>query len=316
MLFAAVHITVFLDGSCWGMDSGRTAVSPASTPGTRPEGVTERTVRRLREGAFAPDEPDLVAVEEPLEIRVAGDPVAVTMRTPGDDARLAVGFLFSEGILESIDDVGRAVHCGRPGTEEFGNVIDVLPGPGVSLDVERVRTARRGTLTTSACGVCGRRSIQDLMARSSRPVPPGPSVAAGVLFDVMDRLQLNQPAFSRTGGVHAAAVFPCDGDLLYCFEDVGRHNSVDKVVGALLFERRVGANRRTEEDRRPAILTVSGRTSFEILQKASLAEIPIVASVSAASSLAVDLAVTAGITLVGFCRGTGFNIYSHPERIR
>ena len=268
----------------------------------------------MRDGKPAHGAKDAVAVEEPLEIRVAGDPVAVTMRTPGDDERLAVGFLFAEGIVASIEDVGRAFHCGRPGTEGYGNAIDVLPAPGVSLDVDRVLATRRGTLTTSACGVCGRQSIEDLVARCVA-LPPGPLVGVDLLFEVFRRLGEVQPTFAETGGVHAAAMFSGSGDLMACYEDVGRHNAVDKAVGALLYERLVGEGRAPPADRTPAILTVSGRASFEIVQKAAVAGIPIVTSVSAASSLAVDLARSTQITLAGFVRGNGFNIYSHPERI-
>ncbi len=276
------------------------------------EKVAQRVVSRVQDGKRVREAEDAVAVEEPLEIRVAGDPMAITMRTPGDDERLAVGFLFAEGIVASIDDVGRAFHCGRPGTEEYGNVIDVLPGPGISLDVERVLATRRGTLTTSACGVCGRQSIEDLMARCT-VLPPGPEVKLGLLFEVFRRLGEVQPTFAQTGGVHAAAVFSGEGELLACYEDVGRHNAVDKAVGDLLYERLIGGNGKA--GRAPAILTVSGRTSFEIVQKAAVAGIPIVASVSAASSLAVDLARSTRMTLAGFVRGSGFNIYSCPERI-
>ena len=274
--------------------------------------VAQRGVSRVEAGRPTGSVQDAVAVEEPLEIRVAGDPVAITMRTPGDDSRLAVGFLFAEGIVASINDVGRAFHCGRPGAEDYGNAIDVLPGPGVSLDVDRVLATRRGTLTTSACGVCGRQSIDDLMDRC-RPLPAGPEVPVGRIREVIDRLREIQPTFDETGGVHAAAAFTATGELLACYEDVGRHNAVDKAVGALLYDRLVGEE--APEGRAPAILAVSGRASFEIVQKAAVARIPIVASVSAASSLAVDLARSSEMTLAGFVRGRGFNVYSHPERI-
>lgn len=271
-------------------------------------GITQRDVSRVNNGLPARPVQDDIAVEEPLEIRVAGDPVAVTMRSPGDDARLAVGFLFSEGIIASIEDVGRVVHCGRPGTESYGNAIDVLPAPGHSLDIERVAASRRGTLTTSACGVCGRQGVEDLMARCSI-LPPGPRISAELLLDTIERMTRIQPTFTHTGGVHAAAAFGRDGRTLVCSEDVGRHNAVDKTIGALLFDRLVGASPGA------AMLAVSGRASFEIVQKAAVAKIPIVASVSAASSLAVDLAADAGITLAGFVRRKGFNLYAHPERI-
>ncbi|HEX4620670.1 MAG TPA: formate dehydrogenase accessory sulfurtransferase FdhD [Myxococcaceae bacterium] len=259
---------------------------------------------------------DRVAVEEPLEIRVAGDPIAVTMRTPGDDARLAVGFLFSEGIVRSRDDLGAVAPCGRPGDEGYGNVIDVTPAAGVVLDVERVRTARRGTLTTSACGVCGRQSVEDLITTCG-VVPSAPALSAQVLAQSTARLHEIQRNFAQTGGVHAAAALAADGAVIVAFEDVGRHNAVDKVVGALVLEGRVA---RTSvlppvASVRVALLAVSGRASFEIVQKAAMAGIPIVASVSAASSLAVDLAERLGVGLAAFVRDGHFNLYTHPERI-
>ncbi len=271
-------------------------------------GITQRAVSRMDDGCPPRSIRDDLAIEEPLEIRVAGDPVAVTMRSPGEDARLAVGFLFSEGIIGSIEDVGRVFHCGRPGTEGYGNAIDVLPAPGHSLDIERVSASRRGTLTTSACGVCGRQDVADLVARCS-VLPPGPRVSAELLIESIDGMRRIQPTFTHTGGVHAAAAFDRSGRPLVCSEDVGRHNAVDKAVGALLFDRLVGASAGA------VLLAVSGRASFEIVQKAAVARIPVVASVSAASSLAVDLASDVGITLAGFVRRKGFNLYAHPERI-
>ena len=270
-------------------------------------------VRRVDDRGIGEPVDDALAVEEPLEIRVADEPVAVTMRTPGDDERLTVGFLHAEGIVGSVKDVGRVYHCGRPGTEGYGNVIDVTPGPGVSLDVDRILATRRGTLTTSACGVCGRQSVDDLMERC--PVlAPGPEVSRDRVLSLCEQLSDLQPTFRETGGVHAAAVFTASGELLACFEDVGRHNAVDKAVGELILTGRVGAGT-AEESRAPAILVVSGRASFEIVQKAATARIPVLASVSAASSLAVDLAQAAHISLAGFVRRGSFNIYSFPERI-
>ncbi len=271
-------------------------------------GISQRAVSRVDDGCPARSTHDELAVEEPLEIRVAGDPIAVTMRSPGEDARLAVGFLFSEGIIASVEDVGRVFHCGRPGTEGYGNAIDVLPAPGHNLDIERVSASRRGTLTTSACGVCGRQDIADLVARCA-VLPPGPRIPKELLIQSMEQMTRIQPTFSHTGGVHAAAAFDRDGRALVCSEDVGRHNAVDKTVGALLFDRLVGASAGA------TLLTVSGRASFEIVQKAAVARIPVVASVSAASSLAVDLASDVGITLAGFVRRKGFNLYAHPERV-
>ena len=276
-------------------------------------GITKRSVSRVQNGARAGESEDSIAIEEPLEIRVAGDPLAITMRTPGEDAKLAVGFLLAEGVVDSIDDVGRVFHCGRPGTEGYGNAIDVLPAPGVSLDLERVTATRRGTLTTSACGVCGRQSVDDLVERC-RSMPSGPVVSLDLLLGIMDRLRKSQPTFAETGGVHAAAIFSAEGELLACHEDVGRHNAVDKAVGALLYDGLLSPTADSGGPQ-PAILCASGRSSFEIVQKAAVARIPIVTSVSAASSLAVDLAADIGVTLAGFVRDRGFNIYAHQERI-
>ncbi len=247
---------------------------------------------------------DHLAVEEPLEIRIAGDTLAITMRTPGDDPKLAIGFLLAEGLIESIDDVGTITHCGRPGDEGYGNVIEVTPASGAIIEVEKMNVSRRGTLTTAACGVCGRRSVDDLLARLS-PLATTVTLPRAVLLAGPEKLRTAQQNFELTGGVHAAAAFAADGRLLAAFEDVGRHNAVDKVVGSLALAKVPGA----------VFLQVSGRASFEIVQKAWAAGFSIVASVSAPSSLAVELADRAGITLAGFVRGDRFTLYSHPERI-
>jgi FdhD protein len=285
------------------------------------KGITRRTVVRFsEEGAAAPEE-DLVAVEEPLEIRVSGDTVAITMRTPGQDRELAVGFLFSEGILRSVDDLGGVTYCGRPGEEGWGNVIEVTPAPGLVLEVERVSAARRGTLTTAACGVCGRRTVEDLMAVCT-PVPPGLVLAPEVVARATERLRDVQRNFASTGGVHAAVVLDASGELLAWAEDLGRHNAVDKVVGTLVLSGGVRSSRASPSgtsprpERPPGVLVVSGRASFEIVQKAAVAQIPVVASVSAASSLAIDLAERSGVTLATFVRGGHFNVYTHPARLR
>jgi len=266
--------------------------------------IVTRRVVRVRAGAGAAGE-DEVAVEEPLEIRVAGEALAVTMRTPGADRELAVGFLFAEGVIAGSGDVGSVSHCGRPGTPAYGNAIDVVPGPGVSLAVERVSASRRGTLTTSACGVCGRTSIEDIVARCVR-VPAGAPVPAAVVAEAVERLRERQPTFDRTGGLHAAVVFTGAGEVLAAFEDVGRHNAVDKAVGSLVLSGGLG---------RAALLVVSGRASFEIVQKAAVARVRAVASISAPSSLAVDLAEATGIALAGFVRSGQLTIYANAAGI-
>lgn len=275
-----------------------------------PTGIARRKVERI--GGRGGDELDAVVVEEPLEIRVDGETIGVTMRTPGDDARLALGFLYGEGILRALADVGSVSHCGKPGHAGYGNVIEVRSGPGVSLDVDRILEGRRFLPTSSACGVCGRQSIDDLVARCGTIVG-GATLGSGQVLRAVERMRQQQARFERTGGVHAAAAFDAAGELLCCYEDVGRHNAVDKVVGQLLHLGRVGDDARHPA---PALLVVSGRAGFEIVQKAAAARIAIVASVSAPTSLSIDLAARAGITLVGFARGDSLNVYTHPWRVR
>src|SRR5437660_8204717 len=178
------------------------------------KGVARREVRKLEGGRLsAPVEDDVVA-EEPLEIRAAGETMAITMRTPGADRELAVGFLFAEGVISSRDDVGRVSHCGRPDQEGYGNTIDVVPGPGVSLDIERLSATRRGTLTTAACGVCGRRSVDDVIARCAPQKVVSASIAAATILQAVEGLRARQPNFARTGGIHAAAPYDAKGGLV------------------------------------------------------------------------------------------------------
>jgi FdhD protein len=279
--------------------------------------IATRTIIRLAAGDRLPgsSHQDVIVAEEPLEIRVAGEPLAITMRTPGHDAHLALGFLFAEGVIGAMGQVGGLVHCGRPGDEAYGNAIDVTPAPGVVLDPGAIAGARRGTLTTAACGVCGRRSIEDLLARCV-PVPTRPPLDVGVLRTSTVRLAEQQPNFMSTGGIHAAALLGREGDVRAAAEDAGRHNAVDKVVGALLEQGVFGSGSTTIPADFPALLVVSGRVSFEIVQKAAVAGVGAVAGVSAPTSLAVDLAQAAGITLAGFVRGGSLNLYAHAERVR
>jgi FdhD protein len=260
---------------------------------------------RYAQGAPSSTE-DALALEEPLEIRIAGDPFTVTMRTPGYDEELAAGFLFAEGLIASARDLGRIAHCGRPSDEGYGNVVDVAAAPGAVLDVEALEERRRRTITASACGVCGRRTIEDLVVRCGT-VTDDTRFAASVVSSLPAALRAAQPGFTATGGLHAAAIAGTDGRLVVVREDVGRHNAVDKVVGRLLLDGALPARGRA--------LVVSGRSSFEIVQKAIVAGIPLVASVSAVSSLAASTAERAGVTLVGFARGSAFTAYTHPERI-
>ncbi|MBS2020795.1 MAG: formate dehydrogenase accessory sulfurtransferase FdhD [Deltaproteobacteria bacterium] len=271
-----------------------------------------RPVVKLAQGPLSTT--DTLVVEEPLEIRVAGDVLSTTMRTPGHDRELAAGFLFAEGILSTRDDLGSLSHCGRLGTPEFGNAIDAISAPGVILDIERQSATRRGTLTTSACGVCGRTSIDDVRARC-QPVPDGPRLDPAIVHRALQTLSRSQPVFEQTGGLHAAALFDAAGELLCAFEDIGRHNAVDKCVGALLLRGVIPAPRSGSGQGAPALLTVSGRASFEILQKAAMARIPIVASVSASSTLAAELADVTNITLATFVRNGAMTIVAHSERL-
>jgi FdhD protein len=250
---------------------------------------------------------DTVVVEEPLEIRVAGDTLAITMRTPGHDRELVLGFLWAEGVIASLDDVSSIVHCGRPGDDGFGNTMEVTPSPGARLRLPDEPIARRGTLTTSACGVCGRRSIDDLLARCRPVAARTTTMTSDAVVRAVHALRARQPIFARTGGCHAASLVRLDGEHMATFEDVGRHNAVDKLVGACLLGGMLPVSEHA--------LFVSGRTSFEIVQKAVAAGIPIVVGVSAASSLAVDVARRSGVTLVGFARGDGFVVYAGEERI-
>ncbi|SCG50504.1 formate dehydrogenase accessory sulfurtransferase FdhD [Micromonospora inositola] len=254
---------------------------------------------------------DTLAVEEPLEIRVgpAGPgrrrPLAVTMRTPGDDLDLAIGFLLTEGLIRSTDDVHTAQLCAGAETPNTYNVVDVVLAPGVP---EPTTDPSRNFYTTSSCGVCGKASIEAIRTRSLFAVRNDPmTVPAEVLAALPDRLRAAQRAFDRTGGLHAAGLFTPDGDLVVLREDVGRHNAVDKVVGWAVRERRLPLAGH--------LLLVSGRASFELTQKAWMAGVSLLAAVSAPSTLAAELAEEAGMTLVGFLRGRTMNVYAGSQRI-
>lgn len=254
--------------------------------------------------------PDTLAVEEPLEIRVgpAGGsrpPLAVTMRTPGDDLDLAIGFLVTEGIITSAADVVTAQLCAGTDEPNTYNVVEVtldpqLPPPATD--------PARNFYTTSSCGVCGKASIDAVRTRSRFAVADDPvRVPAETLAELPDRLRAAQRVFDRTGGLHAAGLFTAGGELVLLREDIGRHNAVDKVVGWAARQQRLPL--------RGQLLLVSGRASFELTQKAWMAGAPVLAAVSAPSTLAVSLAEEAGMTLVGFLRGDTMNLYSAPERV-
>ena len=249
--------------------------------------------------------PDDLAAEEPLEIRVRKAPLAVTMRTPGQDIDLAVGFLLTEGVITSADDVVTAQLCAGTDTPNTYNVVDVVLGADVPPPVT---DPSRNFYTTSSCGVCGKASIDAVRTRSQFDIASdGVSVTAQTLASLPDKLRAVQKTFDRTGGLHAAGLFTADGELLVLREDVGRHNAVDKVIGWALREGRVPLTGH--------VLLVSGRASFELTQKAWMAGIPLLAAVSAPSTLAAELADEAGMTLVGFLRGPSMNVYAGAHRV-
>ncbi|MEU3524617.1 formate dehydrogenase accessory sulfurtransferase FdhD [Streptomyces sp. NPDC038707] len=270
--------------------------------------VTERRkVLRIRDGAVSTRADTLVA-EEPLEIRLNGKPLAITMRTPGDDFALAAGFLVSEGVLGTAADLRNIVYCAgatADGSNTY-NVVDVRTAPGLALPDF---TLERNVYTTSSCGLCGKASLDAVRTTARWPLADTPPlrVTPELLADLPGRLRAAQRVFDRTGGLHAAALFDEDGELLDTREDVGRHNAVDKLVGRALRNDALPLSR--------TILMVSGRASFELAQKAVMAGIPVLAAVSAPSSLAVDLAAETGLTLVGFLRGTSMNVYAGDHRI-
>ena len=267
--------------------------------------ISEATVRRFEPGVDDQEFADALAVEEPLEIRIGlpGEmhkPISITMRTPGDDAELAVGFLFTEGIISEREQVESIRHCG-PG----GNTIVVELAAGAEVDLKRLE---RHFYTTSSCGVCGKSSIEALNT-GARKIENGksPVVSSEVIHRLPGVLRNSQQTFEKTGGLHASGLFRVDGSLDLLREDVGRHNALDKVIGSQFVGGEVPLSDRT--------LLVSGRASFELVQKALMAGIPILAAVGAPSSLAVELAREFGMTLLGFVRDDRFNIYCGGERI-
>jgi FdhD protein len=267
--------------------------------------VATARMTAVRDGARF-ERTDRLAGEEPMEIRAGGpgqDPVsiAVTMRTPGSDFELAAGFLFTEGLVSGREEILSVAYCDLPAQDQHYNVVTVrLSRP---FDPEAMR---RNFYATSSCGVCGKASL-DQVRVACRHLPDGPVLHGNVLASLPGSLREAQRVFEQTGGLHAAGLFDIEGRTLAVREDVGRHNAVDKLAGWAVLEDRVPL---TDQ-----VLMVSGRIGFEIVQKAAVAGIPILCAVSAPSSLAVDCALEVGMTLAGFVRGRGFNVYSHPERI-
>ena len=272
----------------------------------------QRVRVRAREGDAETERSDALAVEEPLEIRLRGEDGApairfvTTMRTPGNDEELAAGLLFAEGVLAGRSDL---VALDRPSDPRVAadlrsNVVIATLTPGA---LERAARLTRGTVMGSACGVCGKTSIETVLPEGAAPLEAKLTVAAEVLYTLPDRLREKQSVFAKTGGLHAAALFAANGELTGAREDIGRHNATDKLIGSCWLASQLPLS--------DSILVVSGRAGFEIAQKAFAAGIPLLASVSAPSSLAVELAEAAGLTLVGFLRGRRFNVYSHPQRV-
>ena len=269
------------------------------------DSTVERTVTKIDAGQVS-EVHDTMAVEEPCEIHLSGEAVAVTMRTPGNDLELAAGFLFTEGIVGA-QDVATVNHCGNTVVgrgEELHpeNIVEVRLIPGRKPR----RDFRRHFFASSSCGICGKASIEAIHVNTAMAAD-GPSISAAILTTMMDQLKPRQNVFAATGGLHAAAIFNVAGELLVVREDVGRHNAVDKAIGYALIEECLPLDAN--------VLIVSGRTSFEIVQKALVAQIPIVASVSAASSLAVEFAAQSNMTLVGFLRDSKMNVYAGAERV-
>lgn len=268
--------------------------------------TSRRRVNHLA-GASNTERTDTLVVEEPLEIRVNGSAITVTMRTPGSDIELAQGFLLTEGVITTREDIATIQYCPGEGPDGLNtyNVLDVTLHPDVPAPQVDVT---RNFYTTSSCGVCGKASLDAIRLISRHSPGDDPStIAASTVAALPDQLRAAQKVFASTGGLHGAALFGVDGSMLAVREDVGRHNAVDKVIGWAL-----------ESGRIPlagTVLLVSGRASFELTQKAVMAGIPILAAVSAPSSLAVDLAAESGLTLVAFLRGDSMNVYSRPDRI-
>jgi len=243
---------------------------------------------------------DELAQEEPLEIRARGHAISITMRTPGHDAELAAGFLLSEGIIHGSKDVLRIEPCDQ---NEEGNILNVILSPEIHLDLQRLT---RHVFASSSCGICGKATIESVRGHFP-PIDSDMKMESDLIFTLADKMRKSQATFDRTGGLHAAALFDQHGNLLVVREDVGRHNAVDKVLGFAIL------NNHWPLDRH--LLLVSGRSSFEIMQKALAGRVPIVAAISAPSSLAVEFAIDSGQTLIGFLRDQRMNLYANPWRI-
>ena len=271
----------------------------------------KRTIRRLRAGDWSQYD-DSLAAEEPLEIRlfwqedgaIVRKPIAITMRTPGDDFELAAGFLYGEGLISHQEDVVDVSYCTDEHEDQAFNIVNVTLRPGLVFDTTRLE---RNFYTTSSCGVCGKAALDALEVQGCAILPDGPVVSADLICSLPEKLRAAQAVFDRTGGLHATGLFTPDGELVSLREDVGRHNAFDKLVGEQFLAGRTPLAGH--------IAMLSGRASFELLQKALVARVSIVAAVGAPSSLAVQLAEEFNITLCGFVRGDSLNVYTGQDRV-
>ena len=266
--------------------------------------VANTRVMRWANGGLDNETEDWVAREEPLEIRVKGESIVVTMRTPGHDKELAIGFLLAEGVITNSSDVLEIAYCQQGEASLHKNILNVFLSPEVEINLDRLK---RNVYASSSCGLCGKASIESLQNIFEPLNKIETVISVDKILTLAQKLRAKQSTFDKTGGLHAAGIFDRNGELLVLREDIGRHNAVDKILGHLFLK-----NRMPLED---CVLMVSGRASFEIIQKSLAGRVGIICAVSAPSSLAVDMAKESGQTLIGFLRERKFNVYSHKERI-
>ena len=266
--------------------------------------VANTKVMRWANGGLDNETEDWVAREEPLEIRVKGESIVVTMRTPGHDKELAIGFLLAEGVITNSSDVLEIAYCQQGEASLHKNILNVFLSPEVEINLDRLK---RNVYASSSCGLCGKASIESLQNIFEPLNKIETVISVDKILNLAQKLRAKQSTFDKTGGLHAAGIFDRNGELLVLREDIGRHNAVDKILGHLFLK-----NRMPLED---CVLMVSGRASFEIIQKSLAGRVGIICAVSAPSSLAVDMAKESGQTLIGFLRERKFNVYSHKERI-
>ena len=266
--------------------------------------VANTRVMRWANGGLDNETEDWVAREEPLEIRVKGESIVVTMRTPGHDEELAIGFLLAEGVITNSSDVLEIAYCQQGEASLHKNILNVFLSPEVEINLNRLK---RNVYASSSCGLCGKASIESLQNIFEPLNKIETVISVDKILTLAQKLRAKQSTFDKTGGLHAAGIFDRNGELLVLREDIGRHNAVDKILGHLFLKNRIPL-----ED---CVLMVSGRASFEIIQKSLAGRVGIICAVSAPSSLAVDMAKESGQTLIGFLRERKFNVYSHKERI-